>query len=725
MMCLKPANFFPCWSLLINPLVSIFSIKMAAQNSNILLFLTLTAICNCSIAETIEWRLLVSPSGSDTYAHCDDSELAHCIEKLTLVQAINIVSKHDWQGAGANVQIELAPGIYRIPSTLHIDWGKSANRQNYLSITGPKGGTAVISGAQVVEGLHRVDESMVHPKLTKQAKKNVLEASLAGLQGLKPSAPIARGFGKPIVPVSMEVFFRGYPMSLARWPNLGFGKIKVAKQVLLGEAARHLGIEGRQVTDWTGENNLIAVGYFGQDWAEESYPVEFLDQSKNEIVLSGNGPQYGTKPGQRIRILGALSELDEPGEWYFDSKTRMLYLWPPEAVRDGDVEISVQDSLFRIDGARNVRIANLTFEMARGDAITVSNSENVVIEHGFIRNIGNRAAVFSLSSNSGLRHVTIDQTGEGGVVLQGGDRRLLKPANLFVEDCRISYFSRLSSTYKPAVMLLGVGHRVVRNVLSNAPHSAIIFNGNDHLIAFNNISQVVQATDDAGAIYTGRDWTTRGTVIANNFLHDIGNKNGHAGTMGIYLDDQTSGITVRGNIFARVPYPVFIGGGRDNVVEQNLMFNSSPAIYLDARGLGWERAFTLDKKQTLQRNLDAVPYNRPPYSDRYRHLANIREDDIGKPKYNIARCNLVVGGVLFDIEKAALSGILTENNFVSGDTIFSKKMPTAARQGIKDFQLDMSAPGPNKDCMRSIVESVSSIDAALRMTQKGATPLIK
>lgn len=659
---------------------------------NILPFLILIAICNAVVAAPVEWRLLVSPDGRDANIQCKTTAKSHCIHNLTLERALDIVNERDWAGAGGNVRIELAPGIYRLSSVLHIRWVRGANSQGSLSITGPKGGGAVVSGAQVVKGWHRADESLAPAKLSIQARKNVFVASLAGLSGLKPSTPVGRGFGMPIVPVFMEVFFRGQPLPLARWPNQGFGKIKVARQVLGGEEARHVGVEGREVADWAGEDNLTTVGYFGFDWAEESYPVQFLDQQNNEVVLAGKGPQFGAKLGQRIRIVGALSELDEPGEWYWDGKSKVLYLWPPESVRDGDVEISVQDSLLRIDGARNVRISNLAFDMARGDAITVTNSENVTIENSSIRNMGNRAAVLSASTNSGLRNVNIEQVGEGGVVLQGGDRTTLKPANLFVENCSINYFSRLSSTYRPAVLMEGVGNRIVRNVLSNAPHSAIIFSGNDHLIAFNNISNVVQGTNDAGAIYTGRDWSARGTVIENNYLHDIGShQQGHAWTMGVYLDDQASGITVRGNVFARVSRPVFIGGGRDNLIEDNLFFYSSPAIHLDARGLSWQKAYTLDRSQSLQQRLDAVHYDDPPYSERYQHLANIREDDLGAPKYNIVRSNLIVGGQVYDIERAAEAGMVAENNQVNGDEVFLKQMPPEMRQRPKDFQISPSA----------------------------------
>ncbi len=101
--------------------------------------------------------------------------------------------------------------------------------------------------------------------------------------------------------------------------------------------------------------------------------------------------------------------------------------------------------------------------------------------------------------------------------------------------------------------------------------------GNEHRIVGNELTHLLMGTTDNGAIYAGRDWTARGTVIAGNFLHDIRADPGFE-NKGIYLDDEASGFVIRQNLFLRTDQPVFIGGGRDNIVERNLFVSSSPAI---------------------------------------------------------------------------------------------------------------------------------------------------
>jgi hypothetical protein len=117
---------------------------------------------------------------------------------------------------------------------------------------------------------------------------------------------------------------------------------------------------------------------------------------------------------------------------------------------------------------------------------------------------------------------------------------------------------------------------------------------------------------------------------------------------------------------------------------------------------------SLDNNSVLQKSLDSVPYNRPPYSDRYKHLANLREDDIGAPKYNLARCNLIVGGKSFDVEKAAELGIQVEKNYILSESIFLNEMPADTRQKISDFQLNRSSADFNSECWMPLIDSVES-----------------
>jgi parallel beta-helix repeat protein len=107
------------------------------------------------------------------------------------------------------------------------------------------------------------------------------------------------------------------------------------------------------------------------------------------------------------------------------------------------------------------------------------------------------------------------------------------------------------------------------------PRTISAFRGsNDHVLEFNEVYRVCTETGDAGAFYIGRDWSQRGSIVRYNYFHDIGttlqDNRSFTAIMGVYLDDQASGITVFGNIFSRVNMGVLLGGGRDNRLENNI-----------------------------------------------------------------------------------------------------------------------------------------------------------
>ena len=113
---------------------------------------------------------------------------------------------------------------------------------------------------------------------------------------------------------------------------------------------------------------------------------------------------------------------------------------------------------------------------------------------------------------------------------------------------------------------------------------AVGIGGNDHVFEYNVVHDVCNASDDAGALYKGRNPSCRGNVIRYNLWRDIGSPMGH-GTAAVYFDDGDGGDTVFGNIFVRCGYPgkgsfgtVFSHGGHDNIAENNLFIDCQRAL---------------------------------------------------------------------------------------------------------------------------------------------------
>jgi len=603
-----------------------------------------------------------------------------------VVNALNAKKAGTNVGTG-NVNLILGAGIYRLSASLILTPDPSWSTTP-ISISGAAGSTVVISGSQPLTGFAQVRDPTALARLPAAAQGQALVANLAqnGITNLGTFQ--AHGFDIPVTPAPLELFYQGLPMTLARWPDSGFAIIASLPN---GPSGLTFTIAGAPVSAWQNEHELEAMGYWARDWADTTLAIQSVDPSSGNLTLTAPAPEFGLLVGQRVFIENALSALDQPGDYYVDTQNALVYFWPPAPLQSGDVEVSVVNSLLVVNNAVNLTISNLTFENGRGDGLQLLGGGNILVTHTTILNMGNRAAI-SNAGSSGFSFLTVANTGEGGVVVDGGNRTTLASGNDFVTDSTFSNFARRTRAYRPAINLSGVADQILRNTIYNGPHSAIIFTGNNHLISDNEIYNVVTETADSGAIYTGRDWTTRGTVIQDNFIHDIGNPLQPQGTMGIYLDDEVCGIIIRRNVFSHVNNAVFIGGGRDNQVYDNLFANLSPAIYIDSRGLSWQNALVLDPNGVFQLELAAVNYTQPPYSTRYPTLPTILSNSPGAPIGNLLNQNIVIGGTATAIDAGAQPYITILSMFGSVDVVFAKSMVDATRSAFSDFQLAPTSP---------------------------------
>jgi hypothetical protein len=240
------------------------------------------------------------------------------------------------------------------------------------------------------------------------------------------------------------------------------------------------------------------------------------------------------------------------------------------------------------------------------------------------------------------------------------------------ENNHIHHYARVKRVYQPAITLRGVGNRAAHNLIHHAPHMGMGFGGNDHVIEFNEIHHVCQESNDAGAIYTGRNWTMRGTVIRHNYLHDINGFEGR-GCVGVYLDDMFCGTEVTSNLFYRVTRAAFIGGGRDCTVKNNLFVDCRPSLHIDARALGWAHDHSDEwiKEGREKGTLQGIRYKQPPYSKRYPRLVKILDDDPAAPKGNRVFRNVSFGGKWDGVRAEARKYQTIEDNLVDVDPRFA------------------------------------------------------
>jgi hypothetical protein len=629
------------------------------------LLLTLTLAVSCSFvllspASARPQPLFVSAGGSDTASGSSSHPLATLDGARAMIRA--------WKTAGrlpkGGVAVQIRAGTYSMREPFQLTAADDASLVPITYAAAGKG-AVIIEGGQSVTHWMPVTDPAVLSRLDPAARGHVLVTNLKAQNITDYGTMSQRGFGHTIRPAGLELFYNDAPMTLAQWPAPGqWAKIAGADK---DQGKDFFSYSGDEPARWQPDDDVWVHGYWGFDWADDYEKVASIDQVHHTIHIPGQPSAFGYGPGHRWYALNILEELNQPGEWYLDRPHGLLYFWPPTDIAKGHAVVSLAENLVSMDGVSNVTLRGLTFQDCRGTAITIENGVDDQITDCTIREVGNVGLTIYGATGSGAEACEITETGDGGVILDGGDRKTLTPGNDFVTDCVIHDYSRWSRTYCPAVKVSGVGNAIAHNLMYDAPHSAILLSGNDNIVEYNEVHDVCRETGDSGAFYMGRDWTMRGNIVRYNEFHDLGGGKGLLGDTdvnAIYLDDTAAGTSVYGNECIRAGRGVLVGGGRDDIVTNNVFIDCRQGISLDARGLGWAKNMLAPGGDWhMQDKLAAVPYDQPPYSTRYPHLAGLLGDDPGAPKYDVIADNIAVNCKTFlDIQKEAQPGVSVHDN---------------------------------------------------------------
>jgi len=571
------------------------------------------------------------------------------------------------------ISVEVGGGAYEIDAV--IDFGRldGGTPDSPIEYRARPGELVRFIGGRLVRGWRAVEDSKVLAQLAPEATKRVLQVDLTSI-GISDFGEMKAGPRWSYSEPGLELFFQSRPMVLSRWPNQGFvkipevlGKTPIDGDIRNGCQEGVFRYEGSRPARWAGATDVMLHGFWARDWADQRLKVQSIDtQAKIISVEPAPRHEFGFKSGHWYYAYNLLSELDSPGEWYLDRQSRILYFWPPAAIADGDVVVSEIQTILRFQDAAYVTIRGMTLEACRGTAVQVTGGRDVRLVGCTIRNTGGWAALMKTHS-SGLIGCDVANTGAGGFWLEGGDRRSLTPGNLVVDNCHVSRVGRWNPIMNPGVRLDGVGNRMSHSLIHDAPHAAVIWAGNEHLFEYNEFHSVVQASNDAGIMYSGFDPAARGTVIRHNYFHHVYGFEGR-GCIGVYLDDCFCSATIFGNIIQSVPYAVFIGGGHDNVVENNIFLDCHPAVHVDARMMTTHAS----KAPLMKQRLEELPYREEPWRSRYPELLTYLKGNYAQPRNNLIARNISWGSLWSDIAADAKPGVRLVDNLVDQNPQFLK-----------------------------------------------------
>ena len=538
---------------------------------------------------------------------------------------------------------------------------------------------ATFTGGRRIPGsaLKPVDDPDALTRLDPSVRSRVLSCSLReqGLDRLPPLPDVLHAWD------GLEVFCGSEARQLARYPNGGwltFGFDDVVDRGVKADRARGewlFGCRGGtfrcaenelRLARWKRASDVFAHGFWCNDWASDSLKLGKIDPSARTITTQGChylgiGPSSASnKEPRRYFVYNLLEELDAPGEWYVDREKLVLYYYPKD---DEPGELSVvwhETPLMEMKDVPYVTIEGISFVHSTGPALRATDCESLTLDGVSVSSVTRTGLEIQGGSNGLFRALHVSRTGGVGFRLTGGDRMKLEHANHRVMECDLSRSGRIVSN-AACLHIGGCGIRIDHNYVHDAPYNAVVYRGNDHLIEFNEIAFAMMESGDGGGLYTGRDWTSQGNVVRWNYLHHFGasgadykRKKGiplfceplrHDDSSGIYLDDCDSGDVCVSNVLYKVGRGFLVGGGRDNLVRDNLIVGCArSAVTLDARGFARLRLGdgTKDGWDMIQK-LEAVHYLEEPWRSHYPLMSDYLTNERLMPVRTAVVGNVAIG----------------------------------------------------------------------------------
>ena len=380
-----------------------------------------------------------------------------------------------------------------------------------------------------------------------------------------------------------QVYINGDLQLFARYPNSGWLRTDSGSgNDVIVDSETSFSSSG----DWVGGQ----VRWRKWSWWYETRPITANDGNGN-LTLGGSTTLNNTGIGSGYYIDNVLSELDAPGEWYYDDSAKELYVYPSVNAATMLVEASIRGQAISVRGgtlndialrhytATAVSLANnpgtvqnCTIADCGATGLSVSwNSGGSDIDGNTFEDILNVAISWNENPSSGqISYIQNNTLNRIGMVEGYGGSGVWHAAGMIISnahDVRIQY-NRINQTGYAGVIIGEDGMTIHRNVFRRCMSTlndggAIYVNANTATITENII------LDTVGDLDSSHPWTPLGHGIWPEFLsefrdHDISRNTVYgSGGAGLFLPNNFS-CTIADNIFlSNRTYGMLVSGNDD------------------------------------------------------------------------------------------------------------------------------------------------------------------
>ena len=507
----------------------------------------------------------------------------------SLAAARDAIRKRKAQGPLTRpVTVYVRGGTYTLAEPLVFTVADSGTEKTPISYTAYRGETPFLSGGKQITGW-------------KKARRGELwQAEVPGVREGKW--------------YSHQLFVNGERRQRARTPNAGFFRIDGG--MIQEKPARFKFHEGDINPEWAGQDAELVLL---QAWTVLRMHIADVNASARTVSLSGENAHYVQEKGAHYWIENSFDALDSPGEWYLDRRSGTLYYWPKpgEDMKRAEVIAPVLTELVRFEGdtsgdgrpggfafafnpVHDIRLQGFTLSYADWSmpangyvdvqagfslpaAVEASDASSIVVENSVFKHLGQFAVELGKACR-GNRIVGNEMAdlGAGGVKI--GEPK--DPNNYdevtsgnIVSDNRIHDVGVVDAGADAVWIGESSGNTIAHNEISNVYHSGIAVGwtwgylptaAHSNVVEFNHIHDIGRGVmGDLGCVYLLG--VQPGTVVRNNFCHDVTRSDTSYGGWGIYTDEASSKIVIENNVVFRTQDAGFHQHyGQDNIIRNNI-----------------------------------------------------------------------------------------------------------------------------------------------------------
>jgi hypothetical protein len=223
----------------------------------------------------------------------------------------------------------------------------------------------------------------------------------------------------------------------------------------------------------------------------------------------------------------------------------------------------------------------------KGADTLAMNGKNIIIQNLHITHSQGNSLRLAASGKYLIKNCQFTHSQGGGIIIwnEQPSPRADSTLERIISNNLIEHFNLANVQWSHDGMSIQDDDTLIQNnTVKNctAECMGIRVMGRNNQISQNIVTSVGHA--DSGGIYLwgGKNiYHYLGNIVKNNIISKV--------SRGIYLDDGTSGALIEHNWIDQAQVAgIFIGGGRDNTIIQNIISQSPIGIHLDTRTAGWD-----------------------------------------------------------------------------------------------------------------------------------------